>query len=81
MKTSEPLYTESLPDTQANLPLSKALSDNLNIIHSLFSSCNDVIYREFIIDSIKCSAVLIFISGLVDIKLILVTIFRLSYQT
>lgn len=62
--------TQKLPDNQENLPLSKALSDNLNTLHEIFSNCTDIVYREFVIDELKCSAAIIFISGLVDTKLI-----------
>ncbi|GFP76140.1 spore germination protein [Clostridium fungisolvens] len=51
-------------------PLSKSLSDNLNAVRQLFSNCSDVVYREFVIDSIKLNVVLIFINELVDTQLI-----------
>lgn len=57
-----------------NLSLSASLSDNLNILHQLFSNCSDIIYREFFISNIHRSAALIFINGLIDNKLINVTI-------
>ena len=68
--TSPSLYTQKLPNNQENLPISDSLSDNLNKLHGLFSNCVDVVYREFNIDAFKCSAALIFISVIVDIKLI-----------
>lgn len=68
------LYTESLPDNQKNLPLSKNILDNLNILHQLFQNCSDVVYREFSIDTLNRSAVLVFINGLVDTKIINETI-------
>jgi len=70
ISNSKPIYTQVLPNNQKDVPLNKNLSDNLNILHGIFLNCNDVIFHEFILDSFKCPAVLIFISDLVDIKLI-----------
>lgn len=70
ISTSPSSFTQKLPDNQENLPLSNSLSDNLNRLHSIFSNCTDIVYREFDIDTLRCSAALIFISGLVDAKLI-----------
>ncbi|WP_333887203.1 spore germination protein [Clostridium sp.] len=68
--TLAPIYTEKSSYAEEYLPLSKSLSDNLNILYSLFSDCIDIVYHEFFIDTIKRSSVLIFINGLADIKLI-----------
>lgn len=70
ISNSKPIYTQILPNNQQDMMISRNLSDNLNILHGIFLSCNDVIFHEFILDSFKCPAVLIFISDLVDIKLI-----------
>ncbi|MDV3428038.1 MAG: spore germination protein [Bacillota bacterium] len=70
ISNSKPIYTQILPNNQQNIPLRKNLSDNLNILHNIFLNCNDVIFHEFMLDSFKCPAVLIFISDLVEIKLI-----------
>jgi spore germination protein KA len=70
ISNSKPIYTQVLPNNQQDMPINQSLSDNLNTLHSIFSNCNDVIYREFILDSFKCPALLIFISDLVDISLI-----------
>lgn len=69
-------FTQKLPDGQENLPLSDSMQDNLNILQSLFSNCSDIVYRKFVIDSINRSAVLIFITGLVDTKLINETVIK-----
>lgn len=68
--TSTPIYEQKLSYSEENLPLNKSLSDNLNILYNLFSNCTDIIYHEFVIDTIKRSSVLIFINGLADVKLI-----------
>lgn len=69
-------FTQKLPDGQENLPLSDSMQDNLNILQSLFSNCSDIVYRKFNIDSINRPAVLIFITGLVDTKLINETVIK-----
>ena len=66
--TSAPIYTQKLPDARENLPLSKSLSHNLNVLYELFSNCADVVYHKFVIDSIERSCVLVFVNGLSDIK-------------
>lgn len=68
--TSTPIYTQKLSDSEENLSFNDSLENNLNIFHNLFSDCIDVVYREFTIDAIKRSCVLIFINELTDIKLI-----------
>ena len=68
ISTSAPIYVQKLSDNRYNLPLNKSLSNNLNVLHELFSNCADVVYHKFIIDSMKCSCVLIFINGLSDIR-------------
>ena len=70
ISTSTPIYEQKLPYSEENLPLNKSLSDNLNILYNLFSNCTDIVYHEFVIDTIKRSSVLIFINGLADVKLI-----------
>lgn len=72
--SSMPMYTGSIPDTEKNMSLSKNIWDNLNILHKLFKNCSDIVYREFSIDALNRSAVLIFINGLVDTKVINETI-------
>lgn len=66
--TSDPIYVQKLSDDRYNLPLNKSLSNNLNVLHELFSNCADVVYHKFVIHSMKCSCVLIFINGLSDIR-------------
>jgi len=70
ISNSKPIYTQVLPNNQQDMPISQTLSDNLNTLHSIFLNCNDVIYREFILDSFKCPALLVFISDLSNITLI-----------
>ncbi|OBR96194.1 MULTISPECIES: spore germination protein [Clostridium] len=66
--TSDPIYVQKLSDDRYNLPLNKSLSNNLNVLHELFSNCADVVYHKFVIHSMKCSCVLIFFNGLSDIR-------------
>lgn len=66
--TSDLIYVQKLSDDRYNLPLNKSLSNNLNVLHELFSNCADVVYHKFVIHSMKCSCVLIFINGLSDIR-------------
>lgn len=70
ISNKKPIYTQILPNNQQDMPISSTLSDNSSILHNIFTNCNDVIFREFILDSFKNPALLIFISDLVDIKLI-----------
>lgn len=70
ISNSKPIYTQILPNCQKNIPISSILSDNSSLLHNIFANCNDVIFREFILDSFKRPALLIFISELADIKLI-----------
>jgi len=70
ISTSTCIYTQRLPNSEESLPLSKSIADNLNILHSLFSNCTDIVCHEFVIDAIKRSSALIFINGLADVKLV-----------
>ncbi|GFZ29848.1 spore germination protein [Clostridium zeae] len=67
---SKPQSNENKDEKIEQKPLSKSLSDNLNEVRLLFSNCSDVVYREFVIDSIKLPVALIFINELVDTQLI-----------
>ncbi|MBK1811900.1 spore germination protein [Clostridium sp. YIM B02505] len=69
-QNSKPQCNEEKNEKIEEKPLSKAISDNLSTIRQLFSNCSDVVYREFVIDSIKLSAALVFINELVDTQLI-----------
>lgn len=67
-------YKQIFPEGKGDVPLSLSLQDNMDMLQDLFSNCSDIMYREFVIDSIKRPAALVFISGLADTRLINQTI-------
>lgn len=57
-------------DIQNNTPLSHSISENLNMFHTILSNCNDMVYREFVMKELNCTAAIVYINELTDTKLV-----------
>lgn len=58
------------PENQEKRPVSQSLSNNRRVLNDLFNNCNDIVFRQFVLGDEKSPAMILYIRGLADEKII-----------